>query len=113
MTARIVNLTINTTDPRALADWWTKIVDGKITRDFGDFIFTDAGAIGLAFQRVDERPGGGTLLHLDLATEDLPAEVARMRELGAELVAEREAPGISWTTLRDPDGNEFCVTQSH
>lgn len=111
MTARIVNVTVNTTDPRALADWWMEVLGGKITRDFGDFIFTDAGAVGLAFQRVDERPGGGTLLHLDLDTEDLAGEVARIRGLGAELVAERQAPGINWTTLRDPDGNEFCVSQ--
>ena len=113
MTARIVNVTVNTTDPRALADWWMEVLGGKITRDFGDFIFTDTGTVGLAFQRVDERAPVGSVLHLDLATEDLAGEVARIRGLGAGLVAEREAPGITWTTLSDPDGNEFCVSQAH
>jgi hypothetical protein len=44
--------------------------------------------------------------HLDLATTDRPAEVARLVALGADMV--RETP--NWTTLRDPAGLEFCVT---
>lgn len=113
MTVKIVNVTMNTTDPHKLAEWWMRVTGGEITRDHGDFLFADAGTIGLAFQRVDVKPEPGTVLHLDLVADDLAAEVARLRGLGAELVAERNAPGIDWVTLRDPDGNEFCVSNAH
>ena len=44
-------------------------------------------------------------VHLDLTADDPFGEVARLTELGATVVAEHER----WTTLADPDGNEFCV----
>jgi hypothetical protein len=44
--------------------------------------------------------------HLDLACDDRAAEVARHLDLGASVV--RRAEG--WTTLRDPSGREYCVT---
>lgn len=111
MALKIVNITMNTTDPRALAEWWTRVTGGEITRDHGDFVFADSGTIGLGFQRVDTRPEPGTVLHLDLAADDLAAEVERVKGLGAQHVAEHSAPGIDWVTLRDPDGNEFCISK--
>jgi hypothetical protein len=50
-------------------------------------------------------------LHLDLASAERAADVARLVGLGAVEVGEREVPGARWTTLRDPDGNEFCVAE--
>ncbi|HWU23516.1 MAG TPA: VOC family protein [Nocardioides sp.] len=44
--------------------------------------------------------------HLDLATTDRPAEVARLVGLGARRVRE----GRSWTVLADPADRVFCVT---
>lgn len=71
------------------------------------------------FARIDWRPTdplkillqrcghqGPVRAHLDLATTDRPAEVARLTALGARPV--RETP--KWTTLLDPSGLEFCVT---
>ncbi len=49
---------------------------------------------------------GPVRAHLDLATTDRPAEVARLVALGAVIVRET----AWWTTLRDPAGLEFCVT---
>jgi len=46
-------------------------------------------------------------MHVDLACDDVDAEVARHVGLGAEVV--RRVPG-DWTTLRDPVGREYCVT---
>ena len=42
-------------------------------------------------------------LHLDLITADFDAELARLLGLGATEVASFER----WTTLADPEGNEF------
>ena len=44
-------------------------------------------------------------MHLDIHTDDLEAEVARLERLGAERV--RRVHG--WWIMRDPAGLLFCV----
>jgi predicted enzyme related to lactoylglutathione lyase len=41
--------------------------------------------------------------------DDRAAEVERLIGLGATLVHEMHEYGMVWTTLADPEGNEFCV----
>jgi hypothetical protein len=68
----------------------------------------DAGSpLQLLFQRLDE-PHGPVRAHLDHGTDDLRAEVRRLRGLGAEDIG----PGRGWHTLRDPAGLAFCVTEN-
>jgi hypothetical protein len=57
---------------------------------------------GLLLQRLDQGPAR---VHLDVHTDDLEAEVARLEGLGAERVAQVH----SWWVLRDPAGLPFCV----
>lgn len=59
----------------------------------------------LLLQRLDDEQPVVTA-HLDLACDHRDAEVDRHVALGASLV--RRACG--WTTLRDPSGREYCVT---
>ncbi len=61
----------------------------------------------LLLQRLDE-PTGVVRAHLDLGTDDLPAEVTRLRALGARDIG----PGRGWHALRDPGGTAFCVTEN-
>ncbi len=72
-----------------------------------------AGGPVLGFQNVPEERAGKNRLHLDLgaATGGCRAEVARLVALGATVLGERggDAEGLVWTTLTDPEGNEFCV----
>lgn len=58
----------------------------------------------LAFlaQRLDE---GEPRTHLDIHTDDVAAEVARLEELGATVVQVLE----SWTVMTGPAGQPFCV----
>lgn len=66
----------------------------------------DAGSpLQLLFQRLDE-PAGPVRAHLDLGTDDLTAEVDRLRALGAEPVG----PGRGWYAMRDAVGLPFCAT---
>jgi hypothetical protein len=68
----------------------------------------DAGSpLQLLFQRLDE-PTGPVRAHLDHGTDDLPAEVRRLRDLGATDIG----PGRGWHALRDPAGLAFCVTEN-
>ena len=57
---------------------------------------------GLLIQRLGQGPAR---LHLDIHTDDLEAEVARLEALGAERVEFVHA----WWIMRDPAGLLFCV----
>lgn len=111
MSLKIVNITVNTHAPKELADWWVAALDGEITADYGDFIFTRMGEMGMGFQKSDDT--GPNRIHVDLMAADRAAEVRRLVELGAKHVADHEVPGITWTVLTDPHGNEFCIAPSH
>jgi hypothetical protein len=76
------------------------------SREFaGKWHDDDGSPLQLLFQRLDD-PHGAVGAHLDLAADDVAAEVRRLLELGAEDVG----PGRAWHTLRDPAGMAFCVT---
>ncbi|MFD0203894.1 MULTISPECIES: VOC family protein [Saccharothrix] len=115
MTIGIDMITIDTADPRRLADFWTKALGTSIQHDWGEFLIlapTGEGAPPLALQRVDDPTPGKNRVHFDSHVDDRAAEVARLVELGATEVAEHTVPGLTWTVLADPDGNQFCVGQS-
>ena len=57
---------------------------------------------GLLIQRLGDGPAR---VHLDIHTDDLAAEVARLEALGAERVEFVHA----WWIMRDPAGLLFCV----
>jgi hypothetical protein len=48
---------------------------------------------------------GEARFHLDIETDDVPAEVARLTSLGATKVAD----GRTWVVMRDPSGLLFDV----
>jgi hypothetical protein len=62
------------------------------------------------FQRVPEPKTVKNRVHLDLhvGADRREAEVARLTGLGAKTLWEG-AVGGRWTTMADPEGNEFCV----
>jgi Glyoxalase-like domain len=54
-----------------------------------------------------QRTGSGTppRVHLDVATDDVPAEIARLEGLGARIETHHEG----WAVMTDPGGLVFCV----
>ena len=48
---------------------------------------------------------GDARIHLDIHTDDLDAEVARLEGLGAAVARRHE----EWVVMTDPAGLEFCV----
>jgi predicted enzyme related to lactoylglutathione lyase len=48
-------------------------------------------------------------MHLDLETDDVDAEVARLEALGATRYDHQQERGYDFWIMRDPWGNEFCV----
>jgi hypothetical protein len=90
--------------------FWRALLDGRWVDSpapefAGKWHDDDGSPLQLLFQRLDE-PTGGVRAHLDLGTDDVPAEVQRLLDLGADDVG----PGRGWHALRDPAGSAFCVT---
>jgi hypothetical protein len=87
--------------------WWGERTGWRPYADehseFGRLDRPSGMPLRLLFQRLED---GGPRMHLDFASSDRTAEVARHVAIGAELVVRRDG----WTVLRDPAGRVYCVT---
>jgi len=114
MTINQVMITIDCAEPRALARFWTAALGTTVAQDHGgEFLVLappPAGGLPLGLQRVPEPRAGKNRVHVDFHGDDRGAEVKRLVELGAKEVGEHSVPGLAWTVLTDPEGNEFCVS---
>ena len=121
--ARLKQLVVDCRHPASLARFWAAALDDFDIRPYDDAeiarlaasgltpetdpaVILDGPALELCFQQVEVVATPKKPLHLDLATEDRNAEVARLVSLGAS-VSETFA---SHTWMRDTEGNDFCVT---
>jgi hypothetical protein len=59
--------------------------------------------ISVQIQRVDHE----SRVHIDIETDDIPAEVARLERLGATVDKRLER----WVVMRAPTGQRFCVVR--
>ena len=115
MTMTLAMVTTDSTAPGPLAAWWAEQLGGTIVADNDGFYYmvqVPAGPM-LAFQQVEATSPGKNRLHLDLVAADRPAEVDRLVSAGAAEIADRDGGGFWWTTLADPQGNEFCVADAN
>jgi predicted enzyme related to lactoylglutathione lyase len=117
----LLSVIMDCRDPRRQAEWWAQVLAYRVSkRNPDEFQVSDpAGAGGsLYFMKVPEPKVGKNRLHLDLVTQgSMEAEVARLAEAGAQVVEVRQDPASfdnpdTWTVMRDPEGNEFCVTST-
>ena len=63
----------------------------------------------MMFIQVPESKEVKNRMHLDLSADDPAAEIDRLQGLGATIVHRKDEWGFQWTTLQDPEGNEFCI----
>ena len=91
---------------RALAFWAGVQGVTPTGEDEGMPEYRSLGTIG-SVALESQRTGAGTppRVHLDIETDDVPAEVARVLALGATVLEERSG----YTILQDPGGLVFCV----
>ena len=108
----VTMVTIDCDDPQALAEFWAQALHREISADWGDFVVL-AGTPAIGLQRVESIMPGKNRLHLDLSGGDRAPEVARLVELGADVVRTHDVEGFGWTVMTDPAGNEFCVSDPH
>jgi Glyoxalase-like domain len=96
-----------------MAEFWTQLLDGYSAEPSGHTYFGRGDGPELFFNRIAKSPTIELPIHLDMNVPDREAEVQRLRELGATLVETklRSLPGLleTWTIMRDPEGNGFCL----
>jgi len=124
--ARIRDVVFDCDHPASLARFWAAVLDGYHVAPYDDAELERLRTAGIHdpeddpsvlvesapgvrprfwFTRVPEPKAGKNRLHLDVRADDRAAEVARLVRLGATVLAVLD----DWTTLADPEGNEFCV----
>jgi hypothetical protein len=120
--ASLRDVVFDAAKPAALARFWAAILDGYDIRPYDDeeiarlatlgrtpetdySVMVDGPGPTINFQEITDPKVAKNRVHPELVSDDRPAEVARAVELGATIYYE----GDGWTTLQDPEGNEFCI----
>lgn len=86
--------------------FWAAAVGQPLIRFDRHPEYHGAGLPGQDFSLLIQQLGQGSArVHVDIHTDDLPAELARLEKLGAERVQQVH----SWQVMRDPAGLLFCV----
>ncbi len=114
------HVTVDSADPYALAQFWSAVTYWPLAAQDSpgdDEVLVEAPAPvpGLLFIRVPEGKTVKNRVHLDWAPTDRTrdAEVERLLGLGAGLHEDHRTPeGAGRGTLKDPEGNEFCIERS-
>ncbi|MEV4477849.1 VOC family protein [Nonomuraea sp. NPDC049421] len=113
-------VTFDAADPYEIASWWSKATglplgEGDKPGDDEVMLRTKQDPYVL-FIRVPEGKTVKNRLHLDVnGTEGRTRdqEVERLLGMGATIYQDlRDANGVGWVTMLDPEGNEFCVCRS-
>ncbi|HUR52354.1 MAG TPA: VOC family protein [Mycobacteriales bacterium] len=111
---RLDTIVIDCQDKHRLAEFWCALLGTTVRGEVAQYLGlhpVPEGNARLVFQQVPDLPDPVRRgrVHLDLDTHDLDGDTRRALELGATLEAEVEDLGTRWRTLRDPEGNLFCL----
>ena len=115
MSLSLAHVTVDCADPIAVAAFWSAALDRPVDAGASPYFAT----IGYPpaptsntwmFIKVAELRAAKNRMHVDLHSDDRVADVKRLLVLGATHVGDYDEHGHQWTTLRDPEGNEFCVS---
>jgi hypothetical protein len=91
------------------ARFWAEALGRAVNPDHpgtrGDYVMLQdrPDEISIQIQRVDHE----SRVHIDIETDDIPAEVARLEKLGATVDKRLER----WVVMRAPSGQRFCVVR--
>ncbi|MBV1893795.1 MAG: VOC family protein [Ilumatobacteraceae bacterium] len=117
MSLSIAATTFDCHDALKVAEFWSAAFDQPIDPEPAPSQFfasigrssPDGAGPQMMFINVSESKTVKNRVHLDLQADDRAAEVERLSSLGATVVHDKEEWGVRWTTMADPEGNEFCV----
>jgi predicted enzyme related to lactoylglutathione lyase len=125
------NVTFSSAAPRRLGAFWSEALgwpEQDVPEDFLQMLW-DAGldraeyeayyaALNpdgtrprFLFQRREKSRPEHHPIHLDFWADDPEGEVERLGGLGAAVEQTKTAGDRTWTIMRDPEGNPFCVEE--
>ena len=91
--------------PGAAAFWAAALGDDTVGEPEGSYVrLQDQAGLHAEVQAVEH----ASRVHLDIESDDIPAEVARLEALGARKVAEVK----TWVVMEAPTGHRFCVIRA-
>jgi catechol 2,3-dioxygenase-like lactoylglutathione lyase family enzyme len=96
-------------DVDAAARFWAEALGRPVdlkhpsSRGIYRMLATPPGELIVEIQRV----GHESRAHIDIETDDIPAEVARLEKLGARVVDRVK----TWVVMQAPTGQRFCVVR--
>lgn len=108
----LASITIDCTDALVVGRFWSAVLDRPLPEDANEGYVILGGAPAWSFMSVPEPKQVKNRMHVDLAVDDLQAAVERIVALGATRLGDFDEAGYRWTTLTDPEGNEFDVVAS-
>jgi predicted enzyme related to lactoylglutathione lyase len=114
------HVTIDAANPYELGQFWSRVTGWPVSdqdepEDDEVLVEAPAPAPGLLFIRVPEGKSVKNRVHLDWGPTERTRdeEVERILSLGGTVYEDHRVPdGRGWVTMRDPEGNEFCVERS-
>jgi Glyoxalase-like domain len=119
---KLKEIVIDADHPADLARFYAQIVEGYAVRPYDDAEIARLAALGITpetdptvlvdgpgpsltfIKRSGPRPFRNRV-HIDLGSPERESEVARVMALGATFWRSEQ----NYTTLRDPEGNPFCI----
>jgi predicted enzyme related to lactoylglutathione lyase len=122
MSLALTAVTFDCANALATAQFWSAVLDRPLDsarmppNEFFASIGMDnpsASAHQFMFIQVPEPKSVKNRVHLDFNSDDPETEVARVIALGATRVHDKAEFAMTWTTLTDPEGNEFCIGHPH
>jgi hypothetical protein len=108
-------VTCDCTNAADLARFWSGVlgrpVDGDPSEEFAAIGSEGDSATEPCwmFNKVSEPKRAKNRVHVDLVSSERKAEVDRVIALGATRIGDFDEGGSTWTTLADPEGNEFDI----
>jgi len=126
--ARIQDIVFDCAHPASLARFWAAVLDEYAVAAYEEADLEQLRSLGVTdpeddptvlvetpgqpgrtprlwFQRVPEGKTVKNRMHLDLRADDPEAEIDRLVDLGATVLARYEGQVV----LADPEGSEFCL----
>ena len=92
----------------------------KFWEGVGGWSVNDSGMPGMQYLMWQEGDQGGGIYSMEgqsgtkvyLGSEDIDADIAKVRELGGDAEEKQPIPGVGWFTgCKDSEGNEFSLFQ--
>jgi catechol 2,3-dioxygenase-like lactoylglutathione lyase family enzyme len=112
---------IKSPNPRKTAQWWADVFDAKLLPEHGAFCPVELDGVLINISGVSpeeaETMAQGTaegnfgLEHVGLTTDDLEADLTRLREHGLEIYILRDTPTMRMAFVETPDNVRVEIIQ--